>query len=266
MKKSIALCSVLITLVLVVTMFTACNDKTDADTTTTTTDQNDVVEQTGFTVKIGDKEAVVKKDGKDFQTLTYPKNSNVKFDKKYATKNNEFLDLNFDGKPDFYIAISSEDGVISYYCWLYNATKNEFDYSIILSELKNISVDSENQRILSSVKVDVENHVLSYRWDDGQLVLDNDYSDVNGGIPEEVTQVVQDNIIGTDKPSSKPAKPTNQSKPSKPVETTKKNNTGSNNDKTTKPSNKPSNITTTSPNVGGGVVLETGSLNSGGWY
>ncbi len=252
MKKIISLCSVVLSLVVLLTMFTACGDnKKESDTTTV----ESVVAETGFSAVIEKDKAIINKDGKEYQELEFPKNAKVKFNKKYATKNNEFIDMNFDGKEDFYIAVNSVDGVISYYCWLYNDTTKKFDYSVILSDLNNISVDSENQKILSSVEVDGEKHVLSYSWVDGQLILDTDYSDKNGGIPENVTQSVTDNAIGTGKPT----------KPSKAETTTEKNSSDKNTDKTTAPSKKPANTTTTKPE-GGGIVLETGSLNSGGWY
>ena len=253
MKKIISLCAVVLSLVVLVTMFTACGDKNNEPDVTT--DESVGIVETGFSAVVEKDKAIVKKDGKTYQELEFPKNSDVKFNKKYATKNNEFIDMNFDGKKDFYIAVSSVDGVISYYCWLYNDSTKKFEYSVILSELKNISVDAENQKILSSVDVDGEKHVLSYTWVDGQLVLDTDYSDENGGIPEKVTQSVTNNAIGTDKPT----------KPSKTEATTKKNTSDASSDKTTTPSKKPANTTTTKPS-GGGVVLETGSLNSGGWY
>lgn len=253
MKKIISLCAVVLSLVVLVTMFTACGDKNNEPDVTT--DESVGIVETGFSAVVEKDKAIVKKDGKTYQELEFPKNSDVKFNKKYATKNNEFIDMNFDGKKDFYIAVSSVDGVISYYCWLYNDSTKKFEYSVILSELKNISVDAENQKILSSVDVDGEKHVLSYTWVDGQLVLDTDYSDENGGIPENVTQSVTNNAIGADKPT----------KPSKTEATTKKNTSDASSDKTTTPSKKPANTTTTKPS-GGGVVLETGSLNSGGWY
>lgn len=253
MKKIISLCSVILSLVLVLTMFTACGDKNNEPDATT--DESSAVVEKGFSAVIEKDKALIKKDGEKYQDLEFPKTSDVKFNKKYAAKNNEFIDMNFDGKVDFYIAVNSIDGVISYYCWLYNESTGKFDYSVILSELKNISVDAENHKILSSVDVDGEKHVLSYAWVDGQLVLDTDYSDKNGGIPENVTQAVTNNAIGTGKPT----------KPSKTETTTKKNSSDTSSDKTTKPSKKPANTTTTKPN-GGSVVLETGSLNDGGWY
>lgn len=262
MKKIITLCSVLLTLALMVTMFTACGDKPEDETTTTTVgNQSASVDEVGFTVVIGDTEATVKKDGKEFQVLKYPSNPNVTFDKAYAEKHNEFLDMNFDGQPDFYIAISSIDGDITYYCWLYNATTNQFDYSIILSALKNISVDAANHRVLSTVKNGDSSVVVSYHWVDGDLVLEKKYD--SSSVPEEITKVVEDNAIGTDKPTTKPS--------SDSKETTKKAN-NSNNDKpannestsSTTKVNKPANTTTTKP-YSGGVELGTGDMDEG-WY
>ncbi len=264
MKKIIMLCSVLITLALIVTMFTACGDKPKEETTTTTTNvgnQSATIDEVGFTVVIGDTEAVVKKDGKEFQTLKYPNNPNVVFDKAYAEQHNEFLDMNFDGQPDFYIAINAIDGDVSYYCWLYNATTNQFDYSIILSALKNISVDASNHRVLSTSKSSGSSVVFSYHWVDGDLVLEKKYD--SSSVPEEITKVVEENAIGTDKPTI------NESSDSK--ETTGKTNKP-NNDKpennessTTTKANKPAITTTTNPNLGDGVMLGTGDMDEG-WY
>lgn len=248
MKKIITLCAVVLALAFIVTAFTACKNKPQEETTTTT--QSESVKE-GFYVVIDATKAVVKKDGKDYQTLKFPLNTGMKFDLDYATKNNAFIDMNFDGEPDFYIAISSDAGVINYYCWLYNATTKEFDYSVILSALKNISIDADNHRVLSSVKVDGVDHVFSYKWVDGQLLLDTDYSDDNGGIPEDVTNVANDNAIGTDKTTS-----ANSNK-----ETTKNNS----DNKTTTSAKKPANTTTTAPNKPQGIVVETGNPNAG-WY
>ncbi|MGN1315586.1 MAG: XAC2610-related protein [Acutalibacteraceae bacterium] len=251
MKKIYSLCSILVVLALFVTIFTACGDKSEKEATTTTASTS---AETGFTVEIEDSQAVVKKDGKEFQTLKYPLNTGKTFDKEYATKNNEFLDMNFDGLPDFYIAIGVENDAVNYYCWLYNATTEQFDYSASLSALKNISVDSENQVILSNLVIDGKEHVFSYKWVDGQLTFENDYSEENGGIPEEVTKAVSESSIGTDKTTSSNNK----------TETTNKNS--SSNDKTTTKANKPANTTTTAPNKSGGIVVETGNANSNGWY
>lgn len=250
MKKIIALCSVLLALSIIVTAFTACGDKKEENPTTETS----IVAGTDFVAEVKKNETVIKKDGVVFQTLKYPENSGVEFDKKYASKNNAFIDMNFDGKKDFYIAVNSVDGVISFYCWLYNESTQQFEYSELLSALKNISIDADNHRVLSNVELDGEKHIFSYKWVDGQLALDSDYSDGNGGIPEEITSVVTNNAIGTQ---------TTTSSNSDKTEATKKDRSNSN--KTTTKANKPSNTTTTKPQ-GNKVVLETGSLNSDGWY
>lgn len=271
------LCSVLVTLALIVTMFTACGDKPEEETTTTTIENQSVsIDENGFTVEIEDTQAIVKKDGKEFQILKFPVNPNVVFDKSYAQEHNEFLDMNFDGQPDFYIAVCSVDGVISYYCWLYNATTNQFDYSILLSALKNISVDAENHRILSTVKNGDSSLVVSYHWVDGELALEKKYD--NSSDAEEITKVVEDNAIGVDKPTTKPSSETK--------ETTKKTDNSSNTNKPSsdkpnneKPNNKPgdtesaasttkvnkpANTTTTKP-YSGGVILAEGDIDEG-WY
>lgn len=269
MKKIIALCSVLVILAIVVTMFTSCADKTEDVTTTESTaivENNQVIpEQSGFTVEISDTQAIVKKDGQEFQILNFPNNPNVVFDKAYADEHCEFLDMNFDGQPDFYIAVSSVNGVVSYYCWLYNATTNQFDYSIILSAIKNISVDAQNHRILSTVKNGDSTVVVSYHWVDGDLVLEKRYDDPS--LQEEITKVVEDNAIGVDKPSTTPAdsdtnKTTNKvNKPNKPA-----NDKTTNADKpvSTTKETKPVNTTTTEPYTGG-VQLGTGDMDEG-WY
>lgn len=259
MKKIITLCSVLLVLSIIVTAFTACGDKTEDETTATTTTQELSAEETGFTVEIGDTEAVVKKYGKEFQVLKYPVNPNFPFDKSYAQAHNEFLDMNFDGQPDFYIAVSSVDGVVNYYCWLYNATTNVFDYSIILSALKNISVDSYNQRILSTVKNGDSSLVVSYHWVDGDLVVEKKYDEST--VSEEITKVVEENAIGIDKTS------TTVSASGDSKETTKKsdkNSDSSVNTVSTTKANRPANTTTTKLS-GGGVVLGTGDMDEG-WY
>lgn len=251
MKKIISLCLVVLVFALVVTVFTACGDNTEDGTTTT--EASEIVNGE-FSVNIEATQAVVKKGDKEFQTLLFPINPNIEFDLKYAKENHDFIDMNFDGNPDFYIAVNSKNGVVDYYCWLYNATTNQFDYSAILSALKNISIDADNHRVLSSVVVDGEKHVFSYKWVDGQLLLDSDFSENNGGIPEDVTQVLNDNAIGVEKPTSSDSK----------EETTKKNASSGDNKTTTKV-NKPANTTTTAPNKTNTIILETGNENAG-WY
>lgn len=270
MKKIISLCSVILIFSLVITVFTACGDNKDDTETSGNSKATTVADTKGFSVEIGEESAIVKKDGKEFQTLKYPVNAGMKFDLDYAKKNNAFKDMNFDGVPDFYIAISNSDGVISYYCWLYNVTKEQFDYSITLSELKNISVDADNHRIFSDVVMSGQKHVISYKWVDGKLTFDSDFSDDNGGIPEEVTQAVADNAIGSEeKPSKETEKADDEEETTKKNsgssnKTTTKKNSDSENKTTTKPK-KPANTTTTAPAVNDSIVIETGDIDDG-WF
>ncbi len=252
MKKIISLCSVIIVLALVVTAFTACGDKTDDETTTTTTEA--VVELGGVTVEIGEENAVIKEDGFVVQTLNYPKDSQFKFDLAYAKEHNAFIDFNFDGVDDFYIAVSAEEDVINYYCWIYNESTKLYEYSKDLSELKNISVDADKHLVISTVKVEGNEEISCYKWVDGVLTMDASYDSSKDDIPEDVTNAVEKNPIGSDKEEST-KKPSSDTK-----ETTKKQ---SDTKETTK---KPSNVTTTQASVQGGVVLNTDSNIDDGWF
>lgn len=255
MKKIISLCCIILSVSILLVCFASCESKKGEDALTSISASSSESVK-GFSVEIEETKAVVKKDGKEFQTLMYPVNFGVSVDMEYAAKNNEFIDMNFDGEPDFYIAVSSVDGVIRYFCWLYNVTDQKFDYSVILSELTNISVDDVNQRILSKVTRDGVEHVYSYKWVDGNLILDTDYNTDNGGIPAEVTQAVSDGAIGVEKTTS----------PNSEKGTSDKNSSDSNNTVSTTKAKKPANTTTTAPNKNEGVVLGEGKLDADGWY
>lgn len=260
MKKIIALCSVLVALALIVTMFTACGDKTDGETTTTTTTESSV-EIGGVTVEVGTESAIIKEDGFVIQTLKYPKDSDVKFDLEYAKEHYEFIDFNFDGVEDFYIAVSSENDVINYYCWLYNETSKLYEYSKDLSALKNISVDAEQHLIVSKLTEDGGEKISCYKWVDGVLTLDKTYDSAKDEIPEDVTNAVTNNSIGVNKnPEATDKVETTKKNSSDSKETTKKQN--STNDTTKKPLN----TTTTQAQVQDGVVLNTNADIDDGWF
>ena len=175
----------------------------------------------------------------------------MKFDLDYAKKHYEFIDFNFDGIDDFYIAISAENDVVNYYCWIYNETTKLYEYSKDLSALKNISVDAEKHLVISSVS----NEISCYKWVDGVLTLDKSYDSSKEEIPEEVTNAVENNSIGSDKKPSADKKPSSDTK-----ETTKKQSGTAD---TTK---KPSNVTTTQASIQNGVVLNTDSYIDDGWF
>lgn len=258
MRKIIALCSVLVALAVVVTMFTACGDKTEDETTTTTTESK--VEVGSVTVEVGTDAAVIKEDGFVIQTLKYPKDSDVKFDIEYAKEHYEFIDFNFDGVNDFYIAVSSENGIINYYCWLYNETSKFYEYSKDLSALKNISVDAEKHLIVAKIADGNSEKISCYKWVDGVLTLDKTYDSSKDEIPEDVTNAVTNNSIGVNKNPETNKVETTKKNSSESKETTKKQN---NTNDTTK---KPLNTTTTQAQQQGGVVLNTNANIDDGWF
>ncbi|MBE6795007.1 MAG: hypothetical protein E7533_00285 [Ruminococcaceae bacterium] len=256
MKKIIASCSVLLALSLVFALFAGCGGKGDDGNTTTT--KNNTVTINGLTAEIEKTSATIKKDGEVFQKLEYPVNPDFKFDLEYAKSHYEFKDMNFDGVPDFYIAASKEGDVISFMCWLFNDTNKTFEYSIILSSLKNISVDTENQRIYSTINFEGVEKVVAYKWVDGSLDFDKQYDNSSDTIPEDVAGNVQSNSIGVNAETSaddetttkapKPSKGDKDDTTKKPVTTDKE---------TEKETEKPTqNI---KPDTGNGENVQLGS-------
>lgn len=241
MKKIISLCSLIIVAAIVVTVFTACGGKTDTATTTSKTtavaDQNNADVVIGvLTLKVNETNAEVYNDGVLLQTLKYPQGKGTPFSYDYAKEHYGFLDMNFDGEYDIYIAVADDEGVIYYYCWLYNATAKEFQYSAALSDLENISVNNAEQFILA-IDYDAEgNKVVSkYTFVNGILSLVEAYNE-SEDIPEDIVDDMSNNAIG-----DKPVEGTPSVDASKPVTD---NTTGE-----TKP------LLTTEPNTGSGVIL-----------
>ncbi len=280
MKKNYSVIALIIALCVLVTAFTACNkDKVDSKDDTSV---SDIVSASGYSAVINETNAVISKDGKEFQTVEYPQNIGHAFDFKYAKEHYEFIDMNFDGDEDFYIAVSNVDGVISYYAWIYNATAKKFEHSSYLSMLKNISVDSIEQLILSETEFEGGRQISVYTWDNGQLVFNEKYNENDGDIPENVTSSFNDNKIGEVSNSEKvtevsttvadkeetTTKKSDDNKPGKEDKTTKPNKPDKNEkpnkeDKTTKPSTTKPLLTTTTPV--NDIVLESSDPESG-WF
>ncbi len=287
MKKNYSIIALIIALCVLVTAFAACNkEKVDSNDETSV---SEIVSESGYSAVINESNAVISKDGKKFQTVEYPQNIGHTFVLEYAKDHYEFIDMNFDGDEDFYIAVSNVDGVISYYAWIYNATAKKFEHSAYLSMLKNISVDSIEQLILSETEFDGGRQISVYTWDNGQLVFNEKYNENDGAIPENVTSSFNDNKIGevsnsekvtevsttvadkeetTTKKSgdNKPGK--DENKPGKEDKTTKPNKPDKNEkpnkeDKTTKPSTTKPLLTTTTPV--NDIVLESSDPESG-WF
>ena len=242
MKKIISICAIIIVAAIVVTVFTACgsgkNDKATTTAAATTTDiyaQNNTDVVIGeLTIEVREDKGIVYNNGSEFRTLIYPKGKNTPFNLEYAKEHYDLIDLNFDGNIDAYIAVADDNGVIYYYCWLYNATTTQFDYNPHLSSYNNISVDSEEQ-VIYAVGYNAEGRkvISKYMWENGIPVFVESFG-IDEDIPENIEQSANNNTIG-DKPNS--GKPV--------VGTTEPSGTTGE----TKP------LLTTEPNSGGGIVL-----------
>lgn len=260
MKKIFALCSLIICVSLVLTVFVSCGK--DTDNNDDQTNESNIVSVTNgdfvFNAEVGAENTVIKNNGEEYQVLNYPSNAGYAFDLEYAKSHAEFIDMNFDGEPDFYIAVSVNGDTIYYYCWLFNATSKKFDFSVSLSGLTNISVDTENQVIYSSNTTNGETKIAAYVWANGQLSLKEVYDNEEDTIPPEVTEAAQENAIGT---VTKPNKtPTTE----KTTKADKNNSSATKDSSTTTQGKKPLNTTTTTPRMDG-IEVMTGDINDG-WY
>ena len=283
MKKIITLCSLLVCLAVLVTVFTSCGDKTE-NSTTAPESYVASIENEGFsfTAEVGEEETIIKNKGEAYQTLKYPVNAGYPFDYNYAKERSQFIDMNFDGQPDFYIAVSAEAETIYYYCWLFNATTKKFEFSVSLSGLTNISVDANTHTIYSTFNYRDTTKVVSYKWVNGALVNAEEYDNTSDTIPPEVTEAVSNNIIGNVPRPQQTTKPqqsggnssATQSGGNKPQGNTTPGTTSSNGANngsdtssagTTSPQNQqPLNTTTTAPRQEGVEVL-TGDIDDG-WF
>lgn len=273
MKKISAFCAVILAVSVIITAFSACGGKTNDDTTApgkekVTATIDDVV----FSAEVGSESVVIKKSDEVFQTLTYPKNPGFAIDVDYASKHYEFIDMNFDGQVDFYVAIGTDGTNVYYFCWLYNATTNQFDYSVSLSGLANISVDSENQKILSTVYRDDSTSIVSYHWVNGALEYENEYTTENGTFPAEITEAAKKNEIGVDKTpdNTKSDSKVEKSTIGSAVNPTKAEKTTASQSQNSKPttteSKKPLNTTTTAPATGNNVQINTDANIDDNWF
>ncbi|MGN0526677.1 MAG: XAC2610-related protein [Acutalibacteraceae bacterium] len=281
MKKTVAICSVILSVAIIFTVFTSCGKKEEevSDGKTFTAENGDV-----YSAQIGDSNAVIMINDEVYQTLNYPNNPGFVFVKDYAQEHYEFIDMNFDGIPDFYVAACKNGEDVNYFCWLFNDTTKEFDYSVSLSALKNISVDSYNQRILSTVSGGENPRIASYQWVNGVLTFEKEYGKNNETVPEEIKEIVSENVIGVETTAA--SKTTTSKKADKTEDTTKKDsqnqtttkkNSNNSSDKTTEKAdnttttkrNKPLATTTTQPAVTQRVEVATGDDAEGfddGWF
>ena len=237
MKKIISICAIVLSLAIVIAVFTACGKKTDDETTTkpavdTSSEPVLTVSKTNAMVSYG--------DGRH-QILGYPEGFEDVFDYEYAKEHYDVIDMNFDGVLDVCIAACKTGKDISYYCWLYDAITNSYVYSKELSALKNISVDKENKQILSVVYEGDKEKVDAYKWGEDGFGIVETYGENGNEIPSKVTESIKNNSVGTTK------------KPASTTTTTTKPN------KNNKPTQKPGNSEVN------GVTLVEGDFDAG-WY
>lgn len=280
MKKISAICAVILAVSVIITAFSACGGKQPNDDATAS-DNGNVTATIGdvvFSAEVGGESAVIKNGDEVFQTLTYPKNSGYSIDPDYASKHYEFIDMNFDGEVDFYVAVGTDGTNVYYFCWLYNATTKKFDYSVSLSGLSNISVDSENQKILSTVYRTDSTSIVSYHWVNGNLEYENEYTTENGTFPAEITEAAKKNEIGVDK-TPDTSKSTGKSEKTtigsavnatKAEKTTKSEKTTASDKADSTPSTteskKPLNTTTTAPATANNVQVNTDANIDDNWF
>lgn len=275
MKKIFTACCMIIAVALVCTAFTSCGkdknkDEKESTTENTTSGIFATVGDSVFFARVKDDGVEILKDDDVYQTLKFQQNDSQPFDAEYAASHFEFVDMNFDGQPDFYVATANDGEYTYYYCWLYNATTKQFDYSVSLSALKNITVDAENQRILTTAKKDGQTLVVSYRWVNGELLYDTDYE------TEKVSDTIKSNILGTenskqdasssksDDKSTNSATVSNKTTERDSAKTTVGGSVQNTPAQTTQ--KRPMNTTTTSPAVGNNVVLNTDSDIDENWF
>lgn len=271
MKKILSLGALVLCVAVLITVFSSCNGNKDNDTTAPESYVASVTNgEFSFTAEVGEDNTIIKNNGEVYQTLNYPINFGWPFDYNYAKERSQFIDMNFDGQPDFYIAVSAEAETIYYYCWLFNATTMKFDFSTSLSGLTNISVDADTHTIYSTYHYRDTTRIVSYKWENGQLKNADVYDNSSDTIPVDVTEAAKDNAIGT---VTKPGLTTSTTSAPKPTEPTKKpdpnNSTGTtaNNTETAPPTtkeDKPLNTTTTEPHSQYMEIL-TGDIDDG-WF
>ncbi len=222
MKKIIALCAVILSIAVVITAFTACDSKPGSGEETVSDNKTFTKDDAVFSAVVGESSVVIMRGDEVYQTLKFPVNSGYSVDVKYAQEHYEFIDMNFDGLRDFYVALGDNDGVINYFCWLFNDTTKEYDYSVTLSGLRNISVDSYNHRIISTEVKNGATIWSTYKWVNGVLTFDSKHTSEDESVPEEITNAAQNNAIGVDTTATVTANA--NASASKEDKTTEKNN------------------------------------------
>lgn len=201
-KKLISIGIVVLTIVVVVIIAATSGNNKDPEviptqSTTTPTTENDI--RIGYSAEVLENSLKVYKDDVFVQELKYPTDHDGKFVLELAKNHISFIDMNFDGNEDICLTISASQEKYSYYCWIYNAEKDEFQYNKTLSSLSSISLDADKKQIISTEEKDGKKVYVIYEWKDGTL----EKLETKTKAPE----AVKDNVLGSTSSNNTTARP-----------------------------------------------------------
>ena len=175
--KSIKVCSLILCLLLVLPLCTAC--VWERHTLLYETEQNGLT----FCVRGKNdrvKQVVVKEDGKAIWSKSIKTDRDMeKIDDAYGLS---VQDLNFDGYDDILVAVAKNGECISYECYLRVGKDQKYALHEELSAMCNVKADAEKKAIFTfEQSVDYRDDgiaiscdkVIKYLWDKGELVPDN---------------------------------------------------------------------------------------------
>lgn len=245
-KKIISIGIVLLTIIVVVIIAATSggNDEPDVvvPSQSTTLPVTESVIRKGYSAEVLEKSLKVYKDDVFVQELTYPTDHNGKFVLGLAKNHIAFLDMNFDGNDDICLTISASQDKYAYYCWVYDAEKDEFQYNKTLSSLTSISLDAEKKQVVSTEEKDGKKVYVIYEWKDGEFKKLETKT--------KKPAAVKDNVIGSTSSSDTTARPDKNQSTS--------NNSGGISGVLIPEVSKPS-------GSGGGIVIATENKNDK-WY
>ncbi len=202
-KKLISIGIVVLTIVVVIIIAATSGGNGDnpevipSQSTTIPTTENDI--RVGYSAEVLENSLKIYKDDVFVQELGYPTDHDGKFVLELAKNHISFLDMNFDGNEDICLTISASQEKYSYYCWVYNAEKDEFQYNKILSSLSSISLDDDKKQVIATEEKDGKKVYVIYEWKDGEFKK----IETKTKAPE----AVKDNVLGSTSSSNTTARP-----------------------------------------------------------
>lgn len=203
-KKLISIGIVVLTIIVVIIAATIGGGDKDPEVITTTQSTTlppvtESVIREGYSAEVLEKSLKVYKDDVFVQELAYPTDHKGKFVLGLAKNHISFLDMNFDGNEDICLTISASNGKYSYYCWIYDTEKDEFQYNKTLSALTSISLDSEKKQVVSTEEKDGKKVYVIYEWKDGEFKKLETKT--------KKPAAVKDNVIGSTSSSNTTSRP-----------------------------------------------------------